>query len=123
MSEASSATQRSCLCDVSQYALSSANDTRSGPFLAVLSALGGKYAAKTNAGVVGEATRAVGRIASAAGEKAKEERLLGKLKAVASAAGEKAKEERLLERLQASVGALFGKRESSHNPSDQRTSS
>mmetsp|Transcript_15677 Transcript_15677/g.33950 ORF Transcript_15677/g.33950 Transcript_15677/m.33950 type:complete len:137 (-) Transcript_15677:218-628(-) len=52
-----------------------------GPFLAILTALGGKYAADRSQGPIGDASRAVGRIASAAGKKAKEERLLCKFKA------------------------------------------
>ncbi|KAL3799888.1 hypothetical protein ACHAW5_004400 [Stephanodiscus triporus] len=50
-----------------------------GPFLAIITALGGKYAAdKQNK--IGESCVAVGRIAEAAGKKAKEERLFDKLK-------------------------------------------
>ncbi|KAL7536526.1 hypothetical protein ACHAXR_007216 [Thalassiosira sp. AJA248-18] len=52
-----------------------------GPFLAILTALGGKYVADRNQGPVGDSCRAVGRIASAAGKKAKEERLICKVKA------------------------------------------
>eukprot|EP01083_Nonionella_stella_P113414 334344_1 len=44
-----------------------------GPFLAIITALGGKYAAAQNQGPIGEASLTVGRIASAAGKKAKEE--------------------------------------------------
>eukprot|EP01083_Nonionella_stella_P062547 162628_1 len=56
-------------------------ETSRGPFLAIITALGGKYAADRNQGPVGDTCRAVGRIASAAGKKAKEERLFCKLKA------------------------------------------
>mmetsp|Transcript_38241 Transcript_38241/g.67120 ORF Transcript_38241/g.67120 Transcript_38241/m.67120 type:complete len:119 (+) Transcript_38241:110-466(+) len=52
-----------------------------GPFLAIITALGGKFVADRNQGPIGDTTRAVGRIASAAGKKAEEERLLCKLKA------------------------------------------
>eukprot|EP01083_Nonionella_stella_P017699 49576_1 len=55
-----------------------------GPFLAIVTALGGKYIADRNQGPIGDTTRAVGRIASAAGKKAKEEQLWSKLKAVAT---------------------------------------
>eukprot|EP01083_Nonionella_stella_P059883 156682_1 len=52
-----------------------------GPFLAILAALGGKYAADKNRGPIGDASRTVGRIAAAAGQKAREEHLGCKLKA------------------------------------------
>ena len=52
-----------------------------GPFLAILAALGGKYAADKNQGPIGDSTKAVGRIAASAGRKAKEERLFCKIKA------------------------------------------
>jgi len=52
----------------------------SGPLLAILTALGGKYAADHYNGPIGESTKAVGRIAAATGKKAKEERIFGKLK-------------------------------------------
>ena len=51
-----------------------------GPFLAIITALGGKYAAAQNQGPIGEASLTVGRIASAAGKKAKEEQLFCKTK-------------------------------------------
>jgi hypothetical protein len=51
-----------------------------GPFLALLTALGGNWAKKKQ-GPFGESTRAVGRIADAAGKKAKEEHIFCKLKA------------------------------------------
>jgi hypothetical protein len=54
-----------------------------GPFIAIITALGGKYAADKK-GKLGESAKAVGRIASAAGKKAKEERLGQKLKAAAN---------------------------------------
>lgn len=53
----------------------------SGPFGAILTALGGKYAADRNTGPIGDSTLAVGRIAAAAGRKAKEEGLVCKFKA------------------------------------------
>ncbi len=53
----------------------------SGPFLAILAALGGNYAAHRNKGPIGDSIRAVGNIAAAAGRKAQEERLLCKIKA------------------------------------------
>ena len=52
-----------------------------GPFMAILTALGGKYAADRHQGPIGETSRSVGRIAQSAGKKAKEEDFLGKLKA------------------------------------------
>merc|ERR1712013_45629 len=52
-----------------------------GPWLAILAALGGKYAADKNQGPIGDASRALGRVASAACKKAEEERLLYKMKA------------------------------------------
>lgn len=52
-----------------------------GPFLAIVTALGGKYVADRNQGPIGDSSRAVGRIAAAAGKKAKEEKLLHKFKA------------------------------------------
>eukprot|EP01083_Nonionella_stella_P093338 261562_1 len=55
-----------------------------GPFLAIITAFGGKYAADRNQGPLGDTSRAVGRITSAAGKKAKEEHLLDKLKTAAS---------------------------------------
>lgn len=51
-----------------------------GPFLAILTALGGKYLADNNQGPIGDASRAFGRITLAVGKKAKEEHLLEKLK-------------------------------------------
>ncbi|KAL7536525.1 hypothetical protein ACHAXR_007215 [Thalassiosira sp. AJA248-18] len=51
-----------------------------GPFLAILTALGGKYIADRNQGPIGDSCKAVGRIASAAGKKAKEEHLVDKVK-------------------------------------------
>mmetsp|Transcript_28186 Transcript_28186/g.45820 ORF Transcript_28186/g.45820 Transcript_28186/m.45820 type:complete len:135 (-) Transcript_28186:151-555(-) len=51
-----------------------------GPWLAIATALGGKYVADRNQGPIGDSTRAVGRIAAAAGRKANEERLFLKLK-------------------------------------------
>jgi len=51
-----------------------------GPWLAIATAFGGKYVADRNQGPIGDSTRAVGRIAAAAGKKAKEERLFIKLK-------------------------------------------
>ena len=53
----------------------------SGPFGAILTALGGKYVADRNTGPIRDSSLAVGRIAAAAGRKAKEERLICKLKA------------------------------------------
>eukprot|EP01083_Nonionella_stella_P133397 405552_1 len=44
-----------------------------GPLLAVLTALGGAYAAEHDQGPIGESCRAVGRITMTAGKKAKEE--------------------------------------------------
>ena len=49
--------------------------------MAILTALGGNYATDRSQGPIGEASRAVGRIASAAGKKAEEEHLLSKCKA------------------------------------------
>ena len=54
-----------------------------GPFMAFLTALGGKYAADHNQGPIGESSRAVGRITAAAGRKAKDEHLWCKIKAAA----------------------------------------
>ena len=51
-----------------------------GPCLALITALGGNWA-KEKEGPFGESTRALGRIAHAAGNKAKDERLLHKMKA------------------------------------------
>mmetsp|Transcript_2940 Transcript_2940/g.4831 ORF Transcript_2940/g.4831 Transcript_2940/m.4831 type:complete len:134 (-) Transcript_2940:2823-3224(-) len=51
-----------------------------GPFLALLTALGGNWAKKKQ-GPFGESTRAIGRITDAAGKKAKDEHLFCKLKA------------------------------------------
>jgi hypothetical protein len=51
-----------------------------GPFLALLTALGGNWA-KRKQGPFGESTRAIGRITDAAGKKAKDEHLFCKLKA------------------------------------------
>jgi|EP01082_Thalassiosira_pseudonana_P003963 hypothetical protein len=51
-----------------------------GPFLAILTALGGKWASGRQS-PIGDSTRAVGRIAASAGKKAKEEHLWCKLKA------------------------------------------
>ena len=53
----------------------------SGPAVAILTALRGKYAADQNQGPVGKASRAVGRIASAAGKKVEEGHLPLKCKA------------------------------------------
>ena len=53
----------------------------SGPFLAILAALGGKYAADKNQGPIRDASIGIGRIASAAYKKAEEERLLYRMKA------------------------------------------
>eukprot|EP00573_Skeletonema_grethae_P000906 CAMPEP_0201689576 /NCGR_PEP_ID=MMETSP0578-20130828/3134_1 /ASSEMBLY_ACC=CAM_ASM_000663 /TAXON_ID=267565 /ORGANISM="Skeletonema grethea, Strain CCMP 1804" /LENGTH=133 /DNA_ID=CAMNT_0048174261 /DNA_START=49 /DNA_END=450 /DNA_ORIENTATION=- len=50
-----------------------------GPFLALLTALGGNWAKKKQ-GPFGESTRAIGRIAEAAGKKTKDEKLFGKVK-------------------------------------------
>lgn len=50
-----------------------------GPFLALLTALGGNWAKKKQ-GPFGESTRAIGRITDAAGKKAKDEHLFSKLK-------------------------------------------
>ncbi len=50
-----------------------------GPFIAVITALGGKYAADKK-GIIGESVISVGRIAATAGKKAEEEHLLEKLK-------------------------------------------
>mmetsp|Transcript_6601 Transcript_6601/g.14309 ORF Transcript_6601/g.14309 Transcript_6601/m.14309 type:complete len:140 (+) Transcript_6601:223-642(+) len=52
-----------------------------GPFLALMTALGGAYAAERNKGPIGETSKAIGRIAAAAGKKAREEHLWCKLKA------------------------------------------
>ena len=54
-----------------------------GPFITIITALTGKYAADKK-GKLGESSIAVGRIASPAGKKAKEERLGHKLKALFS---------------------------------------
>mmetsp|Transcript_10576 Transcript_10576/g.18575 ORF Transcript_10576/g.18575 Transcript_10576/m.18575 type:complete len:134 (-) Transcript_10576:128-529(-) len=51
-----------------------------GPFLAIVTALGGKYAADRYEGPLAESSKAVGRIAATAGKKAKEENVLGKFK-------------------------------------------
>eukprot|EP00580_Thalassiosira_gravida_P000745 CAMPEP_0201601198 /NCGR_PEP_ID=MMETSP0492-20130828/2203_1 /ASSEMBLY_ACC=CAM_ASM_000837 /TAXON_ID=420259 /ORGANISM="Thalassiosira gravida, Strain GMp14c1" /LENGTH=126 /DNA_ID=CAMNT_0048064329 /DNA_START=93 /DNA_END=473 /DNA_ORIENTATION=+ len=51
-----------------------------GPFLAIVTGLGGKYIADRNQGPIGDSARALGRIAAAAGKKAKEEHLFSKLK-------------------------------------------
>jgi hypothetical protein len=51
-----------------------------GPFLALLTALGGNWV-KGKPGPIGESTRAIGRITEAAGKKAKDEHLWCKLKA------------------------------------------
>jgi hypothetical protein len=53
----------------------------SGPFLAIIAALVGKYTADRNQGPIGDSVRAVGKIAAAAGKKAQEERLFCKIKA------------------------------------------
>ncbi len=50
-----------------------------GPFLAILAALGGSYAAGRD-GPIAESSKAVGRIAAVAGRKANEERLICKMK-------------------------------------------
>mmetsp|Transcript_2717 Transcript_2717/g.5852 ORF Transcript_2717/g.5852 Transcript_2717/m.5852 type:complete len:129 (+) Transcript_2717:184-570(+) len=50
-----------------------------GPFLAILAALGGSYAAGRD-GPIAESSKAVGRIAAVAGKKANEERLICKMK-------------------------------------------
>eukprot|EP01083_Nonionella_stella_P153374 492740_1 len=71
-----------------------------GPFLAIITALGGKYAADRNQGPIGDTSRAIGRIASAAGKKAKEERLFCKLKAAVR---------RLFCKLKAAVRSIFTK--------------
>ena len=61
-----------------------------GPFLAILTALGGKYAADRDQGPIRDASLTVGRIASAAGKKAKEEQLFSKTKtAIRSLFGKK----------------------------------
>ena len=72
-----------------------------GPFFAILTALGGKYAAEKSKGPIGESTKAVGRIASAAGRKAKEERL-----------GYKAKK---------AIASLFGRKECPHCDQQEAT--
>ena len=51
-----------------------------GPFMALLTALGGAYAAEHNEGPIGDASRSVGHITAHAGQKAREERLVGKVK-------------------------------------------
>jgi hypothetical protein len=51
-----------------------------GPFLALLTTLGGNFA-KSKPGPIGDSTRVIGHIADSAGKKAREEDLLGKLKA------------------------------------------
>ncbi|KAL3757408.1 hypothetical protein ACHAWU_000510 [Discostella pseudostelligera] len=51
-----------------------------GPCLAILTALSGIYAAEKNKGPIGDSTRAIGRVAAAAGKKAREEHLLCKIK-------------------------------------------
>jgi hypothetical protein len=66
----------------------------SGPCLAILTALSGIYAAERNKGPIGDSTRAIGRIAAAAGKKAREEHLLCKVKEA--------------------VGSLFTKKKCSH---------
>lgn len=52
-----------------------------GPFLAIITALGGKYAADKCEGPIRDVSKAVGSIASAAGKKAKEEHIMCKVKA------------------------------------------
>mmetsp|Transcript_24423 Transcript_24423/g.39740 ORF Transcript_24423/g.39740 Transcript_24423/m.39740 type:complete len:81 (-) Transcript_24423:262-504(-) len=52
----------------------------SGPFLAIVTGLGGKYIADRNQGPIGDSAIALGKIAAAAGKKAKEEHLFSKLK-------------------------------------------
>lgn len=52
-----------------------------GPFLALLTALGGAYAAERNKGPFGESSKAMGRVAAAAGKKATDEHLFCKMKA------------------------------------------
>jgi len=56
----------------------------SGPCLAIITALGGKYIADRHDGPLADSTKAVGRIAAVAGKKAKEEKLLDKFKAAIS---------------------------------------
>ena len=51
-----------------------------GPFLALLTALGGRWSADKNS-PIGDSTRAVGRITAAAGRRAQEEHLWCKIKA------------------------------------------
>lgn len=51
-----------------------------GPFLALLTALGGRWSADKKS-PVGDSTRAIGRIAAAAGSRAQEEHLWCKIKA------------------------------------------
>ena len=53
----------------------------SGPFLAIIAALVGKYTADRNQGPIEDSVRAVKKIAAAAGKKAQEERLFCKIKA------------------------------------------
>eukprot|EP01083_Nonionella_stella_P005403 15604_1 len=55
-----------------------------GPCLAIVTALGGKYIADRHEGPLAESSKAVGRIAAVAGRKAKEEKLLDKIKAAIS---------------------------------------
>ena len=50
-----------------------------GPFIALLTTFGGNWA-KNKEGPFGESTRAIGRVAGAAGKAAKDEHLFGKLK-------------------------------------------
>jgi len=52
----------------------------SGPFLAIVTGFGGKYLADRNQGPIGDSAIALGKIAAAAGKKAKEEHLFSKLK-------------------------------------------
>mmetsp|Transcript_6750 Transcript_6750/g.14748 ORF Transcript_6750/g.14748 Transcript_6750/m.14748 type:complete len:127 (+) Transcript_6750:1226-1606(+) len=51
-----------------------------GPFLAIVTGFGGKYLADRNQGPIGDSAIALGKIAAAAGKKAKEEHLFSKLK-------------------------------------------
>mmetsp|Transcript_17073 Transcript_17073/g.22103 ORF Transcript_17073/g.22103 Transcript_17073/m.22103 type:complete len:134 (-) Transcript_17073:461-862(-) len=74
-----------------------------GPLLAILTALGGKYAADRYEGPIAESSKAVGRIAAAAGKKAKEEHVFGKFKDA--------------------IGSLFRKRDCPHCNNRKKTAS
>ena len=63
-----------------------------GPFLAILAALGGAYSATHNKGPVGDASRAVGEVALAARDKAREHQVCEKTGTAAKAVAKGLKE-------------------------------